>query len=266
VLAACGLSFGWESKRLFERVSFVLGEGEALAVLGPNGAGKSTLLSILAGLLEPLEGSVRLAGRPAGSMPAHERARRVALVPQGLDPRMPFTVRETVTMGRYAHLRGRWEGPEDREAVAQAIGTMRLDGVADRPLARLSGGERQRAIIASALAQRAPVLLLDEPTTALDLRARCETTELLDRLRGREGLAVVLVTHDLDLACRTCGRALLLGPGADPVEGPAAEVMTPERLEAAFGVEVRVLDVPGDAIRVHVPVLARPRPGGGEPG
>jgi len=177
----------------------------------------------------------------------------VAYVPQGIDPRMPFTVLETVLMGRYAHLRGRGEGEADREVARRALAAMRLEGVALRPLSEVSGGERQRALIASALAQEAPVLLLDEPTTALDVRARAETLALLGRLRRDEGRTVVLVTHDIDLAQRACGRVLLLGSPSGPVEGSREEVLRPEVLGGAFGIGVRVYDLPDGAGRVFVP-------------
>ena len=257
MIRAQSLTFGYGAAPLFERLSFDVAAGEALAVLGPNGAGKSTILRLLAGLLVPCSGDVVLDERAVSDLAPHERARRVAYVPQGIDPRMPFTVFETVMMGRYAHLRGRWERDVDREVVRRALGTMRLEAVAERPMEQVSGGERQRALIASALAQEAPVLLLDEPTTALDVRGRVEALALLDRLRREEQRTVVLVTHDIDLAARFCTRVLLLGAPVGPVEGTAGEVLCPERLEAAYGIPVRVFDLPGDAGRVFVPEYGR---------
>jgi len=267
VIRAKELTFGYGPAPLFERLSFQVDAGDALAVLGPNGAGKSTILRLLAGLLAPGGGEVVLDGKPLGSLASHERALRVAYVPQGIDPRMPFTVYETVLMGRYAHLRGRWERDIDHEVARRALAAMRLEAVADRPLSRVSGGERQRALIASALAQEAPVMLLDEPTTALDLRGRVEAVALLDRLRREEGRTVVLVTHDIDLAQRSCGRVLLLGAAGGPIEGPRDEVLRSERLEAAYGIAVQVVDLPGEGGRVFVPAFgAGAAPGaGGKP-
>ncbi len=257
------VGFGYEGRRLFDGVSFRVDAGEALAILGPNGAGKTTLLRILAGILRPATGIVRVDGRDVHGMTPVDRALRVAYVPQGVDPTVPFTVFETVLMGRYAHLRGRWEREADREAARRAIATMGLDRVVDRPMARLSGGERQRTMIAAALAQEAPVLLMDEPTTSLDLRARWETLGLLERLRVEEARTLVVVTHDIDLAARSCGRVLLLGapggggarsaeqpPGA--IEGPASEVLVPGRLGAAYGVCIRAVDVPGEPVPLFV--------------
>lgn len=259
------LGFGYGPAPLFERLSFEVRAGDALAVLGPNGAGKSTILRLLAGLLRPRSGEVLLDGRPLERLGPAERALRVAYVPQGINPRMPFTVLETVLMGRYAHLRGRWERDIDREVARRAIAVMRLETVAERPLAEISGGERQRALIAAALAQEAPVLLLDEPTTALDLRGRVEAVGLLERLRREEGRTVVLVTHDINLAQRACGRVLLLGAAGGPVDGPRDEVLRPERLAAAFGIGVHAVDLPGDGGRVFVPEYAAggPRGSGG---
>jgi iron complex transport system ATP-binding protein len=247
------LAFGWGDAPLFAGLSFDVPAGEALALLGPNGAGKSTILRLLAGLLRPRAGQVRLGGRPLDALPPHERAQRVAYVPQGLDPRLPFTVSETVMMGRYAHLRGRWERDADRVVVRRALAAMRLEAVADRPLAEVSGGERQRALIAAALAQEAPVLLLDEPTTALDVRGRVETVSLLERLRRDEHRTVVIVTHDIDLAARSCRRVVLLGAAGGPVVGSTDEVLEPARLEAAFGIPVRSFELPDGAGRVFVP-------------
>lgn len=253
------LAFGWNDTTLFRGLSFDVPPGEALALLGPNGAGKSTILRLLAGLLRPRAGEVRLDGRPLGTLAPHERALRVAYVPQGIDPRLPFTVFETVRMGRYAHLRGRWEGDIDRAVVRRALRTMRLEAVAGRPMAEVSGGERQRALIAAALAQEAPILLLDEPTTALDVRARVEALSLLERLRKEEGRTVVMVTHDIDLAARSCDRVVLLGAPAGPVVGSAEDVLRPERLEAAFGIAVRSFDLPEGAGRVFVPSYSEGR-------
>ena len=264
MIRADALSFSYGGPPLFERVSFRVAEGEALAILGPNGSGKTTLLKLLAGLLEPVAGTIEVGGCLLSGIDPAERAMRLAYVPQGVDPTVPFTVFETVLMGRYAHLRGRWERDVDREVTRRAIATMGLEGVAERPIARLSGGERQRTMIAAALAQEAPVLLLDEPTTALDMRARSETLELLDRLRAAERRTLVVVTHDIDLEARSCGRLLLLGAPGGPVEGPRSEVLVPERLEAAYGVGVRTVEVPGEPVPVYLPVTRRgARPAGG---
>ncbi|MBI5486058.1 MAG: ABC transporter ATP-binding protein [Deltaproteobacteria bacterium] len=261
MIRARGLTFGYGERPLFEGLSFELAAGDALGVLGPNGVGKSTLLRVLAGLLRPRSGEVLLDGRPLGALPTEERARQVAYVPQGIDPRMPFTVFETVLMGRYAHLRGQWERQLDRDVARRALAVMRLEAVADHRLAEVSGGERQRALIASALAQEAPVLLLDEPTTALDLRGRVEAVALLGRLRCEDRRTVVLVTHDIDLAHRTCERVLLLGAPQGPVEGPRDEVLRSDRLEAAYGIGVRVLDLAGGAGKAFVPAYAAPAAG-----
>jgi len=257
LIRARAVTFGYGPAPLFERLSFEVPEGGALAVLGANGSGKSTILRLLAGLLAPQAGEVLLDGTSMHALAPHERALRVAYVPQGIDPLMPFTVRETVLMGRYAHLCGRWEREIDREVARRAIAAMRLEAVADRPLSQISGGERQRAVIASALAQEAPVLLFDEPTTALDVRARVEAMTLIERLRLEERRTVVLVTHDIDLAARFCARVLLLGAPGGPVVGANDDVLRPDRLEAAYGIPVRVVELPDAGGKVFVPEYAQ---------
>ncbi|MCC6747497.1 MAG: ABC transporter ATP-binding protein [Deltaproteobacteria bacterium] len=214
VLTVEGLAFGYPGRELGAGLGLELFAGEAVALLGPNGAGKTTLVRTLAGALPPLAGSVRLSGGDASALRADERARRVAVLPQGsaIDPGL--TVEELVELGRVPHLGlfGR-PGPEDRKAVAEALAACALEGLSGRPLGALSGGERQRAQIAMALAQRAPLLLLDEPLTHLDLRREHEFFELVGRLRRERGLALVLVLHDLRAAFREAGRVLLLDHG-----------------------------------------------------
>ena len=165
LLEARGLSFRYGRVRILEGVDLALREGELLGILGPNGSGKSTLLGILSGWLRPAEGSVRVLGRPLSSLRAPERARLLAHVAQRLDPQFPFTVREYVAFGRYAHgdRGGEPGGPVDR-----ALAALELQDLASRPLTRLSGGEIQRAHLARACAAEPAVYLLDEPTASLD--------------------------------------------------------------------------------------------------
>jgi iron complex transport system ATP-binding protein len=222
-------------------LSFEIGAGEIAGVIGPNSAGKTTLIRLLSRVVEPDAGAIALAGRPLAAWRAPDLARQVAVVPQGLPPRVPFTVEELVLMGRYPHAPGRYfEDPRDRavaRAAMEATGVLELAALG---LDRLSGGERQRAILARALAQEPRLLLLDEPTAHLDLRHQAEAAALLRRLNRERGLTVLLVSHDLDLAAEVCDRLLLVAGGRQVATGPPEAVLTEPLLAAAFGCDVVV--------------------------
>lgn len=219
--------------------------GRLTAVLGPNGAGKSTLLRLLSGALRPHAGGVTLDDRPMDGLGDRERARNVAVVPQAEPSPFPVTVRELVSMGRYPHL-GPWKRTtaSDRTIVDRALEQCAVTEFADRQLDSLSGGERQRVRIARALAQEAPILLLDEPTAGLDLRYRMEIFHLLSELCSA-GLSVLLITHDLNLAARFAHHILLLDDGRPVVTGPPRDVLTREELEPIYGWPLRFIPHPG---------------------
>ncbi len=235
-------------------VSFSVDEGEWVALIGPNGAGKTTLLRAIAGLVRH-QGAIVLDGTAAGRLRRRDVARRVAVVPQV--PLLPvgMTVREYVLLGRtpYVSYAGR-EGRHDRAATEEAITRLDLGDLGDRQLGTLSGGERQRAVLARALAQEAPLLLLDEPTTALDAGRQQEALELIDALRLDAGLTVVSAMHDLTLAGLYASRLLLLSGGRIVAQGAPEEVLTEPLIGEHYGARIRVLD--GHAV---VPVR-QPRP------
>ncbi len=214
-------------------VSLRLERGQLCAVLGPNGAGKSTLIRLVAGLVKPAAGQVRVFGEP----PPCPRA--VAVVPQRSEVVFGFTVREVVAMGRVPH-QGRLmrETRQDREAVAAALAGCQLEALADRPVEALSGGEQKRVHVARALAQQAPVLLLDEATAHLDIRHASELQALIVRQVREAGLACLFTTHDLHAAAQLAERVVLLRDGRLVAAGTPAETMTAERLEATFGIAV----------------------------
>ena len=226
-------------------VSLSISPGALLAVVGPNGAGKTTLMKLLSGSLPPQEGDVTLDDRPLSGLADRERALAIAVVPQSESSPFPVTVREMVGMGRYAHL-GPWErsGTRDRTVVDHAMARCAVAEFADRQLSELSGGEQQRARIARALAQEAPVLLLDEPTAGLDLRYRMELFHLLRQLRAA-GLGVLVITHDLNLAARFADRLLLLDRGRALARGTPDEVLARASLEAVYQWPLRVVAHPG---------------------
>ena len=228
-------------------VNLELGPGQMTALVGPNGAGKSTLLRALAGLLPLARGRVLLDGSELGSYSRRALARCIALLPQHHDALAGFRVREIVEMGRHPHVPPlRRPGAADRECTERAIQQSGLAARAERPIDELSGGERQRVWVARALATQTPVLLLDEPTTGLDIRHALELLGMLRR-RAREGRAVVVALQDLALAARFCDRALLLEAGALRGDGPALRVLDSEAARKAFGVQFRALHSGGSA-------------------
>jgi iron complex transport system ATP-binding protein len=211
------------------------------ALIGPNGAGKTSALRALAGLV-PFEGEVRIGDQDARRLGRRALARLVAFVPQKPETPPELTVAEYVLLGRTPHisyLGG--EGRSDREAAARALGRLDLEELAQRRLGSLSGGELQRAVLARALAQEASVLLLDEPTTSLDLGRQQLVLELVDELR-RDGLTVVTTMHDLTLAGQYAEHVVLLDGGSVVSEGTAAEVLSAPNLAAHYGANVRVIE------------------------
>lgn len=246
-------------------VSVAVRTGEFLGVLGPNGAGKSTLLRLMAGLVVPTRGSVRIAGQDTRTLTRIGAARTVSVVPQSEPTIFGFSAREVVAMGRAPHT-GMFGtlGESDRKAIDAAM--ERCDAVqfGDRPLGELSGGEQKRVLIARALAQRAPIVLLDEPVAFLDIKHQLAVCELLaDGVASREFTAVA-VLHDLNLAAQYCDRLLLLRDGAVVALGGVDEVMTYRRVCDTFDAEVYVGQNEINATRFFVPMRARRNPGHGD--
>ncbi len=210
--------------------------GECLAIVGPNGAGKTTLLRLLVGLLEPSSGSLSWGETPYRELSRRELAQRIAYVPQSHPLRIPLTVEQMVLLGRYPYLSALRIAPRegDFRAVARAIELSGIEDLRGRPLAELSGGERQSVYIASALAQEAELMVLDEPTTHLDPLHQREIAGLLSRLNRQAGLSVVVATHDLNFASLLADRILALRRGkAVACESPA-EMLRAERLAEVF--------------------------------
>ena len=248
-----GLTFAYpqperRGARAFELadVTFAIDAGEVFGVIGPNSAGKTTLLRLLTRVLAPARGDIRLDGRPVAALSHAEIARRVGVVPQDTPRPFPFTVEELVLMGRFPHGPARlFESPEDREAARAAMAATGVEALGPLPFEHLGGGERQRALLARALAQRPRLLVLDEPTAHLDLRYQAETAALLRRVNREQGVGVLLVSHDLNLAAEVCDRLLLLGGGRVVRVGPPGEVLQPAPLEAVFHCRVVVDKSPG---------------------
>ena len=255
MLEAVDLAFGYPGRRVGGSVGLTLAEGEVTCLLGPNGSGKTTLIRTLLGFLPPQAGEVRLDGQPLRHWSDRERARRLAWVPQSVGLFFPYTARETVLMGRAARL-GLFAqpGPADEEVALRSLKALGVEALAPRPLPELSGGERQLVLLARALAQEPRVLLMDEPTASLDLGNQML---VLGRIRvlAEAGLAVLFTTHQPDHAFLCADRVLLLHGGQLTASGPPAEVLTTERLSAAYGIEVRVLPMPEIGRPVCAPEL-----------
>jgi iron complex transport system ATP-binding protein len=239
--------FGKANAWALSGLTFEVLSGEVLGVIGPNGSGKTSLLKLLARVLRPQEGEIHLFGSRIAAMSQDAIARVVALVPQESRQIFPFTIAETVMMGRFPHHRskGRFfgiglEGPEDIRLATQAMEETDVGHLAHRSIDDVSGGERQRAIIARALAQQSKVLLLDEPTAFLDLNHQLDICTILTRLNENCGLTVILASHDLNLASQYCDRLLLLNDGEIFRLGTPEEIVRPEVLEAVYHCHVLV--------------------------
>jgi ABC-type cobalamin/Fe3+-siderophores transport system ATPase subunit len=232
---------GPPARWLLRGLALTIAPGEVWALVGPNGSGKSTLLRCLAGLRQADEGAVLLHDRPLHATAARQRAQRLAYLPQLTPLYHDLHARQVVMLGRAPH-RSRWAGPsaEDERRVDEALARVEATELAARPVSTLSGGERQRVMLARLLATGAEILLLDEPTTALDIGHALRLLAL-GRDLAADGAAVVLAMHELELARRYADRAVCLGVGANGGHrhGPAAEVLTPEVLGPVFDVDVQ---------------------------
>ena len=232
---------------VLDHLSFHVDAGEILGVVGPNGSGKSSLLKVLSGFLPAGEGDVRLVGLSLGKRIQADIARLVAVVPQEYAQIFPFTVAETVLMGRFPHRTARWwsmgigdETTSDIDCVHHAMVETDVLSLADRMVSDLSGGERQRVMIARALAQAPNILLLDEPTAFLDINHQIEICSLISKLKVERRLTVVLVSHDLNVASQYCDRVLMLKEGELCRIGSPEETIRPDLLRMVYGCDVVV--------------------------
>ncbi|MEO0824092.1 MAG: ABC transporter ATP-binding protein [Cyanobacteria bacterium J06642_9] len=240
------LSGGYGDRPIVEAVNLSLQAGEWLSLVGANGSGKSTLLRLLSRILKPQKGTVLLSGRDIHTLSSTAMARRLALLPQQQTLPDGLTVYQLVSLGRSPHQPWwRWElDVAGRQQVERALHWAELDAYRDRPVTDLSGGERQRAFLALALAQDPQVLLLDEPTTFLDIHYQLQLLDLLKRLNQQQALSIITVLHDINLAARYSDRLALMCQGKLWAVGPPHEVLTPDLLRQVFEVEVALLQTP----------------------
>jgi iron complex transport system ATP-binding protein len=240
---------------VLQNLDLSIDEGEVVALVGPNGSGKSTLLRALGRILKPKGGAVLIEGRSLASLPTREVALKLALLPQGPTLSNDLSVQELVWMGRSPH-QG-WLGlpnAGDKEAVEWAAHETSIEPLLQRNISSLSGGERQRVWLAMALAQKPQLLLLDEPTTFLDLAHQLDLLELVRYLNAEHGLTVVMVLHDLNQAARYAHRVVVLHEGAVHAQGTPQAVLTPQTLAAVFGIEAEIIEGPSGVGMVIVPV------------
>jgi iron complex transport system ATP-binding protein len=256
-LEAQGLGFGYPGKPVGRDVSLALGAGEVLCLLGPNGSGKTTLFKTLLGLLPAQAGEVLIDARPLRRLARVEVATRIAYVPQTHTAHFPYTVRDMVTMGRTAHL-GPFARPgaRDHAAALEALETLGIADLADADYTRVSGGQRQLALIARALAQASPLIVMDEPTASLDFGNQALVLREI-RALAVQGYGIVLSTHDPDHAFACASAVALLHGGRLVATGAPSDVLSPARLEAVYGLPVAVERLPGGHT-VCVPDLSVP--------
>ena len=234
-----GLNFKYNGRCILENINLEVGEGEVLTILGPNGSGKTTLLRCIAGIINPEEGQIFINGNKIKKLKKEELARKISYVPQNEDGSFPATVFDTVLMGRKPYLT--WNpSNKDLEVVSATLGFLGLKEFALRDFNELSGGEKQKVLIARAIVQQAQIMLLDEPTSNLDLRHQLEVLEIIRRLADERGISVIMATHDLNLAPRYSDELVMLKNGKVFCLGKPKQVITPENIKAVYQVEATI--------------------------
>ncbi|KXG78921.1 heme ABC transporter ATP-binding protein [Thermotalea metallivorans] len=252
------ISFQYGNRTILDNVSLTIKAGSFTSIIGPNGSGKSTLLKNISASLKPNRGTVMLGERDVGLMTSKEIARHVAVVPQETHVAFSFSVFDIVMMGRSPYLRRfQKESPADFQIVRQAMEQTGTWGLKDRPIDELSGGERQRVIIARALAQAPTLILLDEPTSHLDIQHQIEILELLETLCKEKGLTVVAVLHDMNLAARYSSDLVLLKNGKIVEVGNAEQVITYENLKKVYAMEMIIERNPFTGTPYMIPLFTR---------
>jgi cobalamin transport system ATP-binding protein len=241
ILSLNRVSFMYEISWTLRDIDLEVYEGEILGVLGPNGSGKSTLLKIMDGLLRPQEGETLLRRRPLASLTRTEVAAEIAMVAQENFFRFPFSVLEVVLMGRFPHLRRlQFEGDRDMAIALSALRATQVLHLSQRSIHEISGGEKQRVLLARALTQEPAVILLDEPTSYLDLKHKRNVFQLISSLSAERQLGVVLVSHDMDFVAQYCHRVLMMKDGMIRYSGAPEEVFTSDNIEGIYDCPVFV--------------------------
>ena len=257
-LGARDLVLGYGGRTVVDGLSLDITPGAITAIVGPNACGKSTLLRGLSRLLSPAGGQVILDGQDIASLKTKAVARRLGLLPQTSIAPEGITVADLVARGRFPHQRAlRQFSRDDERAVADAMAATGVDGLAGRAVDELSGGQRQRVWVAMVLAQQTPVILLDEPTTFLDIAHQIELLDLFGRLNRYHGSTVVAVLHDLNHACRFADVVVAMRDGAIVAQGAPADVVTAELVERVYGLPCRIIDDPESHTPLVIPRVSR---------
>ena len=245
MIVAESISHSYRNLPVLRGIDIEVKSGEILGIVGPNGAGKTTLLKILSGILKPTSGAVLINGVNIFSMENAERAKSISVVPQNAQIPDEITVMDTVLVGRNPHLRVfQWESVLDYKIAEEALKLTGLESLSSRPVRELSGGERQRTILAMALAQDCPIMLLDEPVNSLDLQHQYSIMDLVNQLVNDRVECAVVSMHDLTLAGQYCDRLVMLSDGMVLVEGSPTEVLTEDNILMVYGVNVSVIPHP----------------------
>lgn len=249
------LTLGYGDRTVIRDIDLSVLPGKVTGIIGANACGKSTLLKSMSRLLKPASGHVLLDGKDVHSRPAKELARTLGLLPQAPIAPEGITVADLVGRGRHPHqgIMSRWSAADD-EAVAFALDTTGTAALADRAVDELSGGQRQRVWIAMALAQQTDLMLLDEPTTFLDVAHQVEVLDLLTDLNGSAGITIVMVLHDLNLAARYCDQVVMIADGGVEAVGAPSEIFTEERVEKVFGLRSRIIEDPVSGTPLVLPI------------
>ncbi len=255
LLVASGLSAGYDNTEILHGLDLTVPPGKITVIVGANACGKSTFLRTLSRLIEPSQGQVLLDGKSIHRTPSRDLARTLGLLPQSPIAPEGITVADLVSRGRHPHqsLFSRWTRQDD-EAVDSALAATKTFDLAERPVDELSGGQRQRVWIAMALAQQTDILLLDEPTTFLDINHQIEVLDLLTDLNRMRGTTVVMVLHDLNLAARYADHLVALADGRVHITGTPEDVLTEETVRHVFGLESRVIEDPTSGRPIMLPI------------
>ncbi len=236
------LTFAYSSGKLLDHFNLEIHSGDFIGIMGANGSGKTTLLRLLAGYLNPHQGQILFEGKKLSTWSTREKAQKIAVVPQNFDVLFPFSVKEVVLMGRWAHIKPlAWESKKDLEIADEAMALTDCLDLKDRSVTELSGGEKERVLLARALAQQAQVMLLDEPTTHLDIRHQIEIFQLLKKLHREKQLTIIMVLHDLNFAAQACESVLLLQKSGRARFGETKAVLNAENLREVFGASMEII-------------------------